>query len=279
MIAGASKARFLRPTVIWDRSPGGYQAFDSRVGLRIAAADECSSPADGEDGRSGNRLDQQIGRRVLANAAKLGSPLALDLFDALLEGCRVLDRAFAGTRKTSHPQVQARLSIFARCRSAVAGCSEAVNVVAGPGGQDQRDGRQHPGSQPSAPEHQLDERPAGPAVAIGKRVDGLELGVRDRGLGDRGQCLARAEGGQVFDQARYEFGRRRHEYRRAGVVVASPDPVLLLPQSSGELRLACSSNLRASSSRAASGRRLPPRLSRGVRGRGCGRRRRRCAGR
>src|SRR5438045_1198396 len=40
------------------QEPGGYQALDSRVGLRIAAGDKRSGSAHGEDGGSGDRPDQ-----------------------------------------------------------------------------------------------------------------------------------------------------------------------------------------------------------------------------
>jgi hypothetical protein len=53
----------------------------------------------------------------------------------------------------------------------------------------------------------------GAPVAVGERVDGLELRVRDRGLGQQPQIGAPGEAHQVVHQRRYVCVVRRNELR------------------------------------------------------------------
>jgi hypothetical protein len=46
----------------------------------------------------------------------------------------------------------------------------------------------------------VDEGPAGAAVAVDERVDGLELGMGDRRLRDRWKALVVAKPAEVFEQ-------------------------------------------------------------------------------
>lgn len=68
--------------------------------------------------------------------------------------------------------------------------------------------------------------PSGAPVAVGERVDGLELGVGDGGLGERRQHFAGREPAQVVQEPIHLLRRWRHEVSFARVVVVPADPVL-----------------------------------------------------
>jgi hypothetical protein len=58
------------------------------------------------------------------------------------------------------------------------------------------------------PEDGVDEDSADAAVAVRERVDGLELGVDDRGVGERRSVFAIGEGHEVVHQVADAIGRR-----------------------------------------------------------------------
>jgi len=82
----------------------------------------------------------------------------------------------------------------------------------------------------------VDECPPGPAVAVGERVDRLELRVHHRRLHQRGRRVAADEGGQVRQQREHLLGWGRDEGCPAGVCVDAPDPVLRLAHPSRDVR-------------------------------------------
>lgn len=88
----------------------------------------------------------------------------------------------------------------------------------------QRDG--HSSGQPASTQDRADQSAADAAVAVGERVDGLELGVRDRGLSEYGQICSIGEGEQIGHQFVDEFRRRWHVQGVDRGVIAAPDPVL-----------------------------------------------------
>jgi hypothetical protein len=75
----------------------------------------------------------------------------------------------------------------------------------------------------------VDQATASAPVAVRERVDGLELSVCDCRLGHGWRRVGVTERTQVFEEIANELGRWRHERRRAGVVAAAADPVLLRP--------------------------------------------------
>jgi len=66
--------------------------------------------------------------------------------------------------------------------SPIATRDQASDIVPRPGSEDQGHWRQDALCQAAAAQDEVDERPACPAVAVGKGMDGLELGVCERGL-------------------------------------------------------------------------------------------------
>ena len=103
---------------------------------------------------------------------------------------------------------------------------ESVDIGASLGGKHERDGSENARRQSPAAQDEMDEGASRPAVSIHERMDGLELCVRDRGLGDCGKLVGVAEGAQVVEEPRDVLGRRGNVRGRAGVVVAAADPVL-----------------------------------------------------
>jgi hypothetical protein len=180
-------------------------------------------------------MQQQIRRRSAADTSKLRAPPVLNLLDALLERCRVVDCARARASESANPQVEAVVRFLPRSRAAIARGGQAIDVIVGPGSQDQRDGRQHARCQPAPAEHKVDQPAPSPPVTVGERVNCLELGMGESGLRDGRQRIPVAEGAQIRQQVRYKLWRRRYECCRAGVVGAAADPVLLLPQLPGML--------------------------------------------
>lgn len=81
-----------------------------------------------------------------------------------------------------------------------------------------------------------DEEPANAPVAIKKRVDGLELGVRQTAADERRQIvLLVQELLQVVECTRHLGDRRRHKGSLRKGRVLRPDPVLALAELAGEL--------------------------------------------
>src|SRR5262252_8073767 len=60
-------------------------------------------------------------------------------------------------------------------------------------------------------------------------MDGLELRMCKGSLGDGGERIVVAEAAEIIDQLADQFRWWRDESRRAGVVAATADPVLLSP--------------------------------------------------
>src|ERR1039458_10008666 len=73
----------------------------------------------------------------------------------------------------------------------------------------------------------MNESTARPAVTIDEGVAGLELRMCDGSLNYSGQRVVVAEAAEIFEEIAPEFGWRRDERCRAGVVVAAADSVLL----------------------------------------------------
>ena len=73
----------------------------------------------------------------------------------------------------------------------------------------------------------MDEAPSGAAVPIAERVDGLELGVSYRGLGDGGQVIEVHERCEIVEQVAYPVLGRGDERGVGGTQPASADPVLI----------------------------------------------------
>ena len=69
-------------------------------------------------------------------------------------------------------------------------------------------------------------RSAHATVAVGERVDRLELGVRDPGLDDRREIGSGGERAKIVEQRPNVLWRRRHVGRADRVVVVPADPVL-----------------------------------------------------
>jgi hypothetical protein len=85
-------------------------------------------------------------------------------------------------------------------------------------------------------EGHVNERTAGAAVAIGERMDRLELGVDESGLGHRWHVVAIDEVTEVVKQGPNEFGRRRNEVGATWVEVVPSEPVLCRSNDSAQFR-------------------------------------------
>ena len=81
----------------------------------------------------------------------------------------------------------------------------------------------------------MDQCSAGASVAVGEGVEGLELGMGDGGLDERGVLVVVDVVEEVGQQVREVLVRWRNERRAARVERAPPDPVLLLPNDAAEL--------------------------------------------
>ena len=83
-------------------------------------------------------------------------------------------------------------------------------------------------------QQERDQQPADAPVAVEKRVNGLELHVRERDLDQRRQAvLSVQESLQVTQHAGHHVVRRRHEGRRGERASAGADPVLARAQLAG----------------------------------------------
>ena len=72
----------------------------------------------------------------------------------------------------------------------------------------------------------MDERAAGAAVAVGERVERLELGVGDRRLNERGMVVAVDIGKEIVEQ-RVEGVRWRGDERGGAWIVAAAADLFL----------------------------------------------------
>src|SRR5205807_4658017 len=100
---------------------------------------------------------------------------------------------------------------------------QPTDVAPGVRGEHQADRRDVALREPSAAEHDMNERAPDPAVSVGKGMDGLELCVRDRSLHDRRQISAIHENAEIVHQVLNEIGWWRHEVSAAGIESVSPD--------------------------------------------------------
>ena len=131
-----------------------------------------------------------------AEESRRGRPLRSNPFGPELIHVRGHRQAFGrslidGSGEGGHP----------RRDPAVPELDEATDVALRSRGQHDRDGRHEYRRQASAPEDGMDEAAADATVAIREWMDGLELGVSDRGHGDRRDVVARQEGHEVIDEA------------------------------------------------------------------------------
>ncbi len=111
---------------------------------------------------------------------------------------------------------------------------EPGDVALGVGCQHHADRGDEAGCDAAPAQDHVDEAASGAAVAVTEGVDGLELGVRDRGLRDGGQVVEVHERDEVVEQARHAIRRWRDERRVAWARASAADPVLLRPHDSGE---------------------------------------------
>ena len=74
------------------------------------------------------------------------------------------------------------------------------------------------------------------SVSIGERMDGLELGVGDGGLGQNRYVVAIDEREQVVDRTRDVVVARRDEQRVVRAVIAPTDPHWFLTPTAGDFR-------------------------------------------
>jgi hypothetical protein len=99
--------------------------------------------------------------------------------------------------------------------------SETRDVVIRRGGEDEADGRSEGGREASSAEDDVDQCPSGAAVAVGVRVDGLELGVGDCGL-DEGRGPDRRCPGVRGDSSGHRRTHREPANRRLLRVYREP---------------------------------------------------------
>ena len=165
----------------------------------------------GEKRSTGQCLNEAVDRRVLSDPPDPEPPIVLDLDDPSFERRSIGDRSVRGGGKTPDPTVE---SVTGRRRidpTPVTGRSEAGDVVVSTGGEDERDRRENQSREAPAAQDHVNESPAGPPVAVDERVDGLELRMRERGLGDRRERVVVAERTEVDEEVMNLFGWRRDE--------------------------------------------------------------------
>lgn len=73
----------------------------------------------------------------------------------------------------------------------------------------------------------MDEAASGASVAVAERVDGLELGVSHRGLGDGWQIVEVHERDEIFEEIADAALRRGDEGGVDGTQPSSTDPILV----------------------------------------------------
>lgn len=81
-------------------------------------------------------------------------------------------------------------------------------VVVGPRGEDEADGWDEGGGDASSAEDDVDQGAPGAPVSVGEWVDGLELGVGDRGLHERRVLVPVDVVREVLEELPDELGRR-----------------------------------------------------------------------
>ena len=113
----------------------------------------------------------------------------------------------------------------------VAVCREALDILLGARQQDQTHGEDSGARETASSEDSVNECPSDASVAVGERVDGLELGVDQGGLEQWSVHGTRQVVGQILDQSRNLLGRRRYEIGADRMRVTATDPVLSIPQS------------------------------------------------
>jgi hypothetical protein len=67
--------------------------------------------------------------QLSADTPESRSPRVLDVLDALLEGCRVVDCAHARTSESADPQVEALMRFLPHCRAVIARGGQAIDVI------------------------------------------------------------------------------------------------------------------------------------------------------
>ena len=82
-------------------------------------------------------------------------------------------------------------------RTQVASGGQTCEVLLRPRCEDERNRGEYSVRQPAAPQHELDQPAPGPAIAVGKRVDRLELRVCKCGLRYSGQAVFVAERAEI----------------------------------------------------------------------------------
>ncbi len=145
-------------------------------------------------GARGQRVDQRNAAECRAPPDAL-PPRLLQRAHALLERARVATARLQAVAKSA---IQ-RLTPSSACGgpgAVIAGRGQAADIVPRERGQDQRDGREEPIGEPAASQDEVDQGATGPAVAVGERVDRLELRVRDGRLRDGGQRVVVGEKAQ-----------------------------------------------------------------------------------
>ena len=156
----------------------------SRARAWLAACCDLSmSPAAAAEGEHGCRrqgLDQQVDGRSRAHRSGSFAPGCLEVCRGALEASRLGRRVAARRREQQQPLVRRAASPCARRLAGVPERGERFDVLRGVGGERQRHRRDGAFDQSVGPQDQVDQRPPGPAVAVGKGMDGLELRVRDR---------------------------------------------------------------------------------------------------
>ena len=133
-------------------------------------------------GTPGSRSRSSSTAEFAADPAELFPPSCIERFDLARVGLGVGTRSVCSGGERTQPSARTG-GAFGTVRGPdVSIRGETGDVVADPGGEHKTDRRHEARCEAAAAEDDVDERAAGAAVAIGERVDRLELGVGDRGL-------------------------------------------------------------------------------------------------
>ena len=227
---------------------GVFEAIHRFAGAHLGPPDQACRTFDCEHRHTRQDIEQQFDRRVGADPPELFAPSCVECFDPFGVRPGVVARTMRSCRKRSKPRAGAGGALRTVRRTDVSECGEAGDVVTCPGGEHEADWWDESRCEAASTKDDVDERAAGPAVAVGEGVDRLELSMGDRCLHERGMVVAVDVFEEILQQRLEGLRWRRDERSRTRVVAAATDPVLRRADDTADVRPALCIRAEGSSS-------------------------------
>src|SRR5690606_7600718 len=136
-----------------------------------------------------------------------------------MDGAKISSGKGRGLERRAYEQLEPRQGIGS------SKTRESIDVAVPPPGEHHADGRDIVLRQSAPSEHHLYQCASGPAVAVGKGVQSLELGVHESCLHEGSETVVIDRAAQIVQQYRVLTGRRGDEIRAKRTPVVAPDPV------------------------------------------------------